>query len=150
MSESEILDRLFDAIQSVLTIFSIFFTLISAYLAALYLFLRQAPFLLRTIAFILLSSGLVFIGGVALTIQRLQDGLFTSWSRLANPAISFRDMLNPFPIDIVSTTGMTQQNLGIAIGWIVAAAVYIALGFLTFFYRWPDQAEFKPTSRQDR
>jgi hypothetical protein len=138
MTEAEILDRFFDTIQNVLTIFSIFFTLISGYLAALYLFLRQAPFVLRCIAFSLLTIGLVFLGGVAVTIQRLQEGLFASWSRLTQPSLSFHELVNPLPFDVASAIGMSQQHLGIALGWGVATLVYLALAYLTFLYRWPD------------
>ncbi len=159
MTEAEILDRMFDVIQGVLTVFSIFFTLISGYLAALYLFLRQAPFLLRTIAFGLLSTGLAFLGGTAAVIGRLQDGLFTAWGKLPAPALSLRELTNPLPIETASM-GLTQQQIGVAVGWIVAVAVYLALGYLTFLYRWPDpqmadqhspnQPKSQHTSRQDR
>ena len=60
MSEAEILQGLFSAIGSVITIFSLLFTMVSGYLAALYLFLGHAPLLLRLVAFALLSAASCF------------------------------------------------------------------------------------------
>ena len=82
MTEAEILQGLFNAIGSVITIFSLFFTMVSAYLAALYLFLNRAPLALRLLAFVLLSLGLVFLGGSVAVIQTMQNGLFAAWDRL--------------------------------------------------------------------
>ena len=76
MSESELTQQLFNAVDTVLSVFSLFFSLVSGYLAALYLFLSQAPMMLRLVAFALLSIGLVFLGGVAMTVQNIQNGLF--------------------------------------------------------------------------
>jgi hypothetical protein len=35
--------------------------------------------------------------------------------------------------------GWSHYDLGVAVGWLSAGIVYIALGYLTFFYRWPVQ-----------
>jgi len=140
MSESEILGRMFDGIQGVLTIFSIFFTLVSGYLAALYLFLNKAPIMLRGTAFALLSIGLVFLGGTAAVLGQLQDGLFVAWQRLGQPVVAIQDLRNPLPIppELIIQAGLgSQQQLGVAIGWVVAVTVYAALFYLTFLYRWP-------------
>ncbi|MGD9785290.1 MAG: hypothetical protein AB7E80_09440 [Hyphomicrobiaceae bacterium] len=139
MSEAEILTNLFQAIDSVLTVFSLFFAIVSGYLAALYFFLSKAPFLLRATAFVLLSIGLVFLGGTATIVGKLQDGLFGAWDRLERPIVPLRDLRNPVPgLDL---GGMTQQEFGVAIGWIVAVAVYLVLAYLTFAYRWPAGAQ---------
>jgi hypothetical protein len=141
VSESEILDRMFDAINSVMTIFSIFFSLVSGYLAALYLFLNRAPLMLRLVAFGLLSTGLCFLGGSAAVIQKLQDGLFIAWGKLDKPNVELSAIRNPLPTSLASALPISQQELGVAIGWSVAVAVYVVLAYLTFVYRWPSAAE---------
>lgn len=141
MTEAEIFQNVLDAIQAVLTVFSLFFAIVSGYVVALYLFLARAPFLLRATAFGLLSVGLVFLGGTAAVIQRLQDGLFAAWSKLSSPLIPLPDLRNPLPVPSLNVAGLSQQELGVSIGWSVAVAVYAVLAYLTFLYRWPDMAD---------
>lgn len=140
MSEAEILQGLFTAIGSVLNIFSMFFAIVSGYIVALYLFLARAPLPLRIVAFGLLSVGLVFLGGTAAVVQRMQNGLFVAWSKLGSPLIDVVDLRNPLPLPIPPPVGLSQQELGVAIGWVVAVAVYVVLAYMTFLYRWPDTA----------
>lgn len=137
MTESELLQGLFGGIQSVLTVFSLFFTLVSGYLAALYLMLKRAPLALRLVAFGLLSVGLLFLGGTAAVIQKLQDGLFAAWEKMPAPVIDVKSMRNPIPLELASALPVHQQQLGVSTGWAVAGAVYLALFYLTFVYRWP-------------
>src|SRR5215470_17600597 len=99
MSEAEIMQGMFSSIQVVISLFSTFFAMISAYVAGLYFFINRAPFALKLLAFSLLSIGLVFLGGAAMTQQRLQQGLLTAWGKLASPTIAVEAVLrNPFPI----------------------------------------------------
>lgn len=140
MNEAEIYQGLFTAISTVLNIFSMFFAIVSGYVVALYLFLAQAPLMLRTIAFGLLSVGLVFLGGTAAVVQRMQEGLFSAWSKLGSPLMDVADLRNPLalPPGFVEYAGFSQQELGVGIGWTVAIAVYLALAYMTFIYRWPE------------
>jgi hypothetical protein len=137
MTESELTQNLFSAIGMVLTIFSLFFSLVSGYLAALYLFLAGAPLLLRVVAFALLSIGLVFLGGVTLTVQNIQNGLFAAWAKLAAPSMPLAKLRNPVTVAALLDHGWSLQEVGVAIGWAVAVCVYVALAYLTFIYRWP-------------
>lgn len=139
MTEAEVFQGLFTAINAVLTIFSLFFAIVSGYVVALYLFLARSPLLLRTVAFGLLSVGLVFLGGTAAVVQTMQDGLFVAWSKLGSPLINVTDLRNPLPAEALALAGMSQQQLGVAIGWTVALAVYLVLAYMTFVYRWPDE-----------
>jgi hypothetical protein len=82
MSEAEVMQGVFSSIQVVISLFSTFFAMISAYIAGLYFFLNRAPFALKLLAFFLLSIGLVFLGGAAITQQRLQMGLLAAWGKL--------------------------------------------------------------------
>lgn len=139
MSESDILQNLFDAITAILTVFSLFFAIVSGYVAALFFFLGRAPVALRAMAFVLMSIGLVFLGGTATVIGRMQEGLFAAWDRLERPIVPLQDLRNPVP-GLQLAGGISQQELGVAIGWGVAVAVYLALFYLTFVYRWPSGA----------
>lgn len=141
MNESEILEGLFDAIDAVMAIFSLFLTMVSGYLAALYLFLYRAPLPLRVLAFGLLSIGLLFLGGTAAVIQTMQDSLFASWGKLPSPTFDLDLIRNPLPIALAELVPISQQQLGVLIGWSVALAVYLALAYMTFIYRWPSAAE---------
>ncbi len=135
MTESEILQNLFDAIDAVLVIFSTFFAIVSGYIAALFFFLARAPLTLRVMAFALLSIGLAFLGGTATVIQKLQVGLFGAWDRLERPIVPVQDLRNP--VSGIHFAQLTQQEIGVVIGWAVAVTVYLALFYLTFVYRWP-------------
>lgn len=137
MTEAEIMQQMFNVMTSVLTIFSLFFTLVSGYLAALYLFLARAPLALRLVAFALLSVGLVFLGGVTMTVQNIQNGLFAAWAKLAAPTMPLAQLRNPVAIAALLDSGWSMQELGVGIGWGVAAGVYVALAYLTFAFRWP-------------
>ena len=137
MSEADIIQSLFDVIDSVLVVFSTFFAIVSGYVAALFFFLGRAPLMLRTLAFSLLSIGLAFLGGTVTVIQTLQEGLFGAWAKVENPTVAVRDLRNPVPG--LELAGLSQQEIGVGIGWVVAVAVYLALFYLTFLYRWPDE-----------
>jgi hypothetical protein len=137
VSEAELLQGLFSAIGSVITIFSLFFTMVSGYLAALYLFLGRAPFALRFVAFTLLSIGLVFLGGSVAVIQTVQNGLFAAWAKLPSPVVGLRELRNPLPVTLPDGLAYSQQQIGVGIGWATAVLVYVALVYFTFLYRWP-------------
>ena len=81
--------------------------------------------------------GLLFLGGTAAVVQTMQDGLFVAWSKLGSPLIDVADLRNPLPAEVFAFAGMSQQQLGVAVGWTVAVAVYLVLAYMTFLYRWP-------------
>ena len=135
MSEAEVMQGVFSSIQVVISLFSTFFAMISAYIAGLYFFLNRAPFALKLLAFFLLSIGLVFLGGAAITQQRLQAGLLAAWAKLPSPAIAVDAVLrNPFPASL--PPGWSLYDVGVNVGWLTGLCVYLALGYMTFFYRW--------------
>lgn len=147
MTESEILQGMIGSIQIVMSLFSMFFAMISGYIVALFLFLYRAPLALRLLAFALLSLGLVFLGGSAVSLQRIQDGLFAGWAKLPNSLIDVEALRNPVTQVKASFPGWSQQQLGVGIGWTVAGLVYLALAYLTFVYRWPSGAGAEHSQR---
>ena len=137
MNEASILQSLFDAINAVLVVCSTFFAIVSGHVSGLYFFLARAP-LLKSVAFSLLSIGLLFLKGTVTVIQKLQEGLLVAWENLERSIVPMHDLRNPIPG--LHLAGFTQQEIGVGIGWAVAVAVYLALFYLTFLYRWPDDA----------
>ena len=139
MSETEMMQGMFSSIQVVISLFSTFFAIISAYIAGLFFFLNRAPVALKLLAFFLLSVGLAFLGGAAITQQRLQAGLLAAWGRVSSPAVAIGDVLrNPFAISLPA--GWSIYELGLIVGWLTALFVYLALGYMTFFYRWKSES----------
>ena len=82
MTEAEILSNAIQAAQATAAIFSLFLTIVSAYIAALYFFLNRAP-CLRSMAFALLSIAFVALGALAVNMQYLGEGLHTAWLKSA-------------------------------------------------------------------
>lgn len=139
MTQAEILQGLLESIHVVMSLYSMFFAITSAYIAGLYFFLARAPLALRVLAYGVLSIALVFLAGAASIQQRIQLGLHGAWAKQKGPIITAEALRNPLPTSIPLPPGWSQYDLGVALGWLSAAAVYLALGYLTFFYRWPAQ-----------
>jgi hypothetical protein len=142
VTESELLQALYASTQTIISLFSMFVTIISAYVAGLYLFLKDAPLALRMLAFLLLSIALAFLGGAAAIQQVAQDAIFTAWTRLPNPSIPADVLINPLPMPEIR--GIPVRAIGIALGWAAGLGVYVSLGFMTFFYRWRPQSPPRP------
>jgi hypothetical protein len=136
MTESEIMQAFLASGQNVISLFSMFFAMVSAYIAGLYFFLNRAPLALRLLAFALLSVGLVFLGAAAAIQQRLQASLSAAWTKVPAPVFAIEALRNPLPFELPYDVSL--QEIGTLLGWITAATVYLALGYMTFVYRWKD------------
>ena len=134
MTEAELMQGLIGSIQVVIGVFSMFFAITSAYIAGLFFFLSRAPLPLRLLAFLLLSVGLLFLGGSALIQQRVQEELFAAWTKLPSRTIAVEALRNP--LSGVLPQGLSLQDAGVIVGWVTALGVYLALAYLTFLYRW--------------
>lgn len=131
MSESELTQILMSSSQIILSIFSIFFALISGYIVGLFYFLSRAPLTLKLLAFALLSVGFVFLG-VAATIQEsVQIELFAALHKLPSPTVSAYAFYYPAP-----NLPFDFRKMGSTIGWFTATGSYLALGYMTFLHRW--------------
>jgi hypothetical protein len=134
LSQAELLNGLFEALQAIMTLVSLFFAIVSGYIAGLYFFLARAGLLLRILAFSLLTIGLSFLGGTAAVVQSMQEGLLQAWGKLPAPVIDVAKLRNPMPLE--SGLPLSQQELGVVTGWIIGIAVYAALAYLTFLHDW--------------
>ncbi len=135
MSEAEILSVRNELTAIVVSIASFSFAMISAYIVGLWLFLKDAPFSLRALAFLLLTSGLAFMGVVTTGINDLMLGTERAWNKLAKTATELPGFGNAQP-DYLG--GFTMYEAAAMLGAIVFLAIYLALFYLTFVYRWPD------------
>lgn len=134
VTESELLQALYASTQTIISLFSMFVTIVSGYVAGLYLFLKDAPLALRFLAFLLLSVALAFLGGATFIQQVAQDAIFAAWIKLPNPSIPADLLLNPLPMPEVR--GIPVRLIGIALGWAAALSIYLSIAYMTFCYRW--------------
>jgi hypothetical protein len=136
MSEGEILSIRNELTGLVLSVVSVSFGMISAYIVGLWLFLRSAPFGLRAVSFLLLSSGLAFMGVVTGGLNALLLGTERAWSKLGTTSVEIASFGGERPD---SLQGLSLYEASAALGCAAFAAIYLALFFFTFFYRWPDE-----------
>jgi hypothetical protein len=142
MDEAKILELLTDNTANVLGLLSIYFTVVSAYIAALFYFLHRAPVLMKAAALTMLTGALMFLGFAALGIERMLTGLFFAMAALP---IEARDALAPGHAGLFSSGAevllANAYAYGVWLGWIMAALVYAAMVYLTFGHRWGQRDE---------
>jgi hypothetical protein len=134
MTEGEILSIRNELTGLVLSVVSVSFGMISAYIVGLLLFLRNAPFGLRAVSFLLLSCGLAFMGVVTGGLNALLIGSERAWSRLDTTSVGIASFGGERP---AALHGLSLYEASAALGCAAFGAIYIALFFFTFFYRWP-------------
>jgi hypothetical protein len=134
MSLSELIEARFDSANTIIATFSLFFTIVSAYIAALYFFLGKAPIPMRAIAFVLLSVSFLFLAVVVANVTEVVEVLISRWVEAAIPVAPgerLRTWLAGWGSDYLLYYG------GVMLTSVVGIAVYVVLGYLTFFYSWP-------------
>ncbi len=133
MTLGELTQGRIDAVSFILSLFSMFFTICSAYIAALYFFLGVAPLALRLLAFFVLTVSFLFLGGIAFTVSDLVEILVTNWEQADIPLSSQQTVR-----EWLAQWGGSFQfyYIGALLGWGCAVTVYLALAYLTFGYRW--------------
>lgn len=134
MTEAEILVVRGGLTGLVISVVSVSFGMISAYIAGLWLFLKNAPFALRFLAFSLLSMGLVFMGALTWGLHALLLGSDRAWMKLKSTATEIPNFGGQRP-DFLH--GLSLYELSAALGFIAFGAIYLALAYMTFVYRWP-------------
>ena len=139
MSEAEIIEARWLGAGFILSLFSVFFGVVSAYIAGLYFFLSKATLALRLMAFFVLTMGFLFLGGMAVSVTDVIEVMIAAWDKLDIP-LSQGQAVREL---IVRIGGSLQLYfVGAVLGWAVAFVVYFALAYLTFFYRWPQPAPY--------
>lgn len=135
MTEAELLELLTEGVANVLALVSIYFTVVSAYLAAIYYFLNKAPVIMRLVAFIMFSGAMLFLGLAAVGVERMLAGQFYALEALPERVAPPPDnaALIYFGMEAVVTS---QYQVGVWLGWIVAGLVYVSCLYLTFLHPW--------------
>lgn len=135
MSEADILQTRNDVTGILVSVVSVSFAMISAYIVALWAFLKTAPLALRLVAFTLLSCGLAFLGGVALGLHHLLLGTERAWQKLGENSMGlsgFGDLRPQWAF------GLSLYEVSAIIGAAAFGLIYLALMVLTFLYSWRD------------
>lgn len=137
MTEAEILTVRNDLTEIVLSVVSVSFAMISGYIAGLWLVLKNAPLSLRLLAFFVLSVGLAFMGAMTAGINDLMLGTEKAWTALPANSIGIKGFGSEAPDWLY---GFTLYQAASLLGATAFFAIYLALFYLTFLYRWPDEA----------
>jgi len=141
MTEAEILELLIEGASNVLGLVSIYFSVVSAYIAALFYFLHRAPFVMKVVAMFMLSGAFLFLGFSAIGLERMLSGLFYALldlpvaARTAHPPDNA--VMLYFGADLVVAE---SYRYAVWLGWGVAALVYLAMVYLTFLHPWKRSA----------
>ncbi len=135
MTEADILSVRNELTDMVISIVSVSFGMVSAYIVGLWLFLKRAPLILRALSFIVFSFGLAFMGALTIGIHELLLGTERAWSKLAKTATE----IPGFGSAPIEALGLTQYEAAACLGAIAFLAIYVALFVLTFLYRWPEE-----------
>ena len=135
MSEAELLEIRGELTAIVISVVSVSFGMVSAYIAGLWLFLKHATLGLRLITFAMLGGGLAFMGVVTFGVHEIFLGLDRAWRDLPDKVTgleSFGDVRPPI------LQGVSVYEAAVMLGFAAFLMIYLALGHLTFFYRWPE------------
>jgi len=134
MSEAEITEQMVMMMNLTLTGISIFFSIVSAYIVALFYFLRRAPFGYKLTAFGFFTFTLLFLSAFAANsfnhAAALQDALV---------ALGRHSELSPVGAAAVAAGPLSRLFFDIAIRnltWAGMAMVYMTLAYFTFFHPW--------------
>lgn len=136
MTEGEILSLRSDLTGLVISVVSVSFGMISAYIVGLWLVLKRTPILLRLVAFVLLSSGLAFMGALMWGLNVLLLKTNDAWAKLGRTMLELESFGGERPAFLM---GFTIYDASALLGAAAFTALYLALAFLTFFYRWPEE-----------
>ncbi len=137
MSEAELIHARIGTVSLILTVLSMMFTLVSAYLAGLHYFLRKSPLPMKLTAFAVLSLGFLFLGGITFSMQPLHDGVLLAWEQQTRTVTGVTTLRpSPLPAGLIEV-----QSLGKWLGWSFATIIYLALFYLTFIFDWGVRSE---------
>lgn len=133
MTEAEILVLRGGLTGLVISVVSVSFGMVSAYIAGLWLFLKNAPFALRFVAFALLSVGLIFMGAMTWGLHELLLSTDRAWAKLDTTATGIPSFGGERPAFL---GGLSIYEASAGLGLIAFGAIYLALAYMTFLFRW--------------
>ena len=122
-----------EAMGGVVQIVAILLTVVSAYATALYLFIARASFLMRFLAFFILTSGFLFLGFMTLAyrlvLAQLEDcpGIGCAPEGVSTSVDLF---------GLMNIEATVLRDTSILLGFSVATLLYVILVLMTFFTGW--------------
>lgn len=136
MSEADLLAMSIDGTDAIVQLVAAAFTIISAYIAGLYFFLRRAPLPLRLAAFGLVSITLAFLGMLAFGLFGVLVGADTAWRVLPETVSGVESLGGVRPPWL---GGLSFYEAGATLGYGAFGLIYLALAYVTFVYRWQER-----------
>jgi hypothetical protein len=131
MTEAELIAAFSDIAQMFLTGLQASFTVVSAYIVALYFFLGRAPFLMRLLAFAFFTAVLAVLGLFLVGAVIFSDGIAIGLTEQSISGTASSATL------IAAKLVNTDYAYAIAAAAVlIGIGVYLSLFYLTFFYRW--------------
>ncbi|MGI9411379.1 MAG: hypothetical protein ACR2OV_14965, partial [Hyphomicrobiaceae bacterium] len=134
MTEAEILVIRGGTTGLIISIVSVSFGMISAYIVGLWLFIRKVPLFLRLVAFALLTSALAFMGGITWGLHELLLGTDRAWAKLDNITSGIPNFGGN---RLEQLLDLSLYEVFAGLGFVAFVAIYFALAYMTFVYRWP-------------
>jgi hypothetical protein len=131
MTEAEISNQLLALSGLALSGVSVFFTMFSGYIVALYFFLHRAPFAVRLAVFVFLTFSFLYLAVFA--------------SEMSNHALGLHQALADLGGHAQLSAGgraLLAGDLNLNLRWMNASALgvtYLVLVYLTFFFRWAER-----------
>lgn len=130
MTEADVIEQMVEYQNILLMGVSVFFTVISAYVVAIWAFLRKAGFWLRAFSFFFLSFVLLFLGRIGYGSALIHNGFIETLEDI-DAAVGLSPTGQAALDNAMSgVDAIIQQSM---FGGLVI--VYVALFFLTFFAR---------------
>ena len=132
MTEAEVIAAFATLGQAFLAGLQASFAIISAYIVALYFFLGRAPLAMRVLAFAFFSATLAVLGVYLAGAKAYGDGIAVELAELQTRAnLSTLGRVVLWLVNHPQAYALLYASLGIGL------TGYLALFYLTFFYRWP-------------
>lgn len=143
MTEAEIVQHLAAFTDTVLSGLTVFFSVISAYVAALNYFISRKSVLGRVSAFLFITFVLVLLAAVMLGAQSMHAGLIEALRALGAEQLSpaGRAALQNARFDMLILPGLSVSvDEVVRVGlWGGLALTYFGLFLLTFVFRWGEE-----------
>ena len=130
MSEAEIGEQLVGLMEVVLAGVSLYFTLISAYIVALWAFLTRARLALRVFAFAFYTAGVLFLIFFFLGVSSHHSGLVQTLQDIGEE----RELTAASQASIANSWEGIDQGIQLVM-WLVGIGFYVVSFLLTFFGR---------------
>lgn len=130
MTEADIIEQMVEYQNILLLGVQVFFTIISAYVVAIWVFLRHAGIGLRLFSFFFLTLVLVFLARIAIGSSQVHNGFIATLYELDQTVGLSPAGEAALGNALTGLDGLIQQSV---LGSL--AIIYIALLFLTFFAR---------------